>query len=167
MGIIAILLPQSPKFGDYRWMPPHPGKLTVFGCWPRQREGQRWHFSPSPTPQQVQMDDLHLPWRIPWVWEEGTWPWHQSVHHILSSTTWWQTGALAFPLNFRLHHPSCMPWNETIEIPWPPAGLGSLWACSHWVCRGSPAVDTTDCSQVPPSQLYKIITSICKDQEKI
>lgn len=147
-------------------MPPHPGKLTIFGCWHRQREGQRWHFPPPPkfSHSKVQMNDFHLPWRTPWVWEEGTWPWHRIGCHILSLATWLQTEALVFPLNFQLHHPSCTPWNETIEIPWPPAGPGSPWVYSHWVCRGLPGVGRTDLSQAPPIQLYKLITSIFKDK---
>lgn len=41
-------------------MPPHPGKLTIFGCWHRQREGQRWH-SPPPQVLPQQGPDEWLP----------------------------------------------------------------------------------------------------------
>lgn len=42
-------------------MPPHPGKLTIFGCWHRQREGQRWHFPPPPQVLPQQGPDEWLP----------------------------------------------------------------------------------------------------------
>lgn len=80
-----------------------------------------------------------LPWQTQLALAADTWPWRQSAHRTPSSATWWRTEASAFPPGFQPRRPSCRRWSETTERPCWPAVPDSRWACSHWVCTGSPA----------------------------